>query len=334
MFTIMNYHLPLKGILSMHCSATSTKKEDREKSTCLYWGLSGTGKTTLSTDESQLLIGDDEHGWDESGIFNLEGGCYAKVIDLSLDSEPEIFHAIRKQTILENVILDKTTKVPDYNNRSLTENTRASYPLTHIEYREPSGIGKHPSFIIFLTCDAFGVLPPVAKLSAEQAKYHFIAGYTSKVAGTERGIKEPQPTFSPMFGAAFMPHKPSVYARLLEQKIRTHHPTVYLVNTGWTKGPYGEGSRYPIKTSRNIIHAILSGKLDGAEYVEADPIFRLRTPKHVEGIDDEVLIARNSWKNKEAYDEAAAKLAGLFRDSWTRNSFPEDLIPYGPASSK
>ena len=305
-FSMMNYWLPLEGKLSMHCSANIGKDGD----TALFFGLSGTGKTTLSTDPKRALIGDDEHGWDDKGIFNFEGGCYAKVINLDKNSEPEIFDAIKKGAILENVVAD-TNGVVDYTDGSKTENTRVSYPLEHIPNHTPDMRGNHPTNIIFLCADAFGVLPPVAKLDKQQAMYYFLSGYTAKVAGTERGITEPVATFSSCFGEAFLPLNPTVYAELLGRKIDQHKVNVYLVNTGWTGGAYGTGSRMSIKNTRACINAILDGSINESEF-EILPVFNLKIPKTLKGVDTEVLNPRNTWKDKESYDETKRKLASMY----------------------
>ena len=305
-FSMMNYWLPLEGKLSMHCSANIGKNGD----TALFFGLSGTGKTTLSTDPNRALIGDDEHGWDDEGIFNFEGGCYAKVINLDKNSEPEIFNAIKKGAILENVVAD-ANGVVDYTDGSKTENTRVSYPLDHIPNHTPDMRGNHPTNIIFLCADAFGVLPPVAKLDKQQAMYYFLSGYTAKVAGTERGITEPVATFSSCFGEAFLPLNPTVYAELLGRKIDQHKVNVYLVNTGWTGGAYGTGSRMSIKNTRACINAILDGSINESEF-EVLPVFNLKIPKTLKGVDTEVLNPRNTWKDKESYDETKRKLASMY----------------------
>ena len=305
-FSMMNYWLPLEGKLSMHCSANIGKNGD----TALFFGLSGTGKTTLSTDPKRALIGDDEHGWDDKGIFNFEGGCYAKVINLDKNSEPEIFDAIKKGAILENVVAD-ANGVVDYTDGSKTENTRVSYPLEHIPNHTPDMRGNHPTNIIFLCADAFGVLPPVAKLDKQQAMYYFLSGYTAKVAGTERGITEPVATFSSCFGEAFLPLNPTVYAELLGRKIDQHKVNVYLVNTGWTGGAYGTGSRMSIKNTRACINAILDGSINESEF-EVLPVFNLKIPKTLKGVDTEVLNPRNTWKDKESYDETKRKLASMY----------------------
>jgi len=310
-FSMMNYWLPLQGKLSMHCSANVGKDGD----TALFFGLSGTGKTTLSTDPHRLLIGDDEHGWDEHGIFNYEGGCYAKVIDLDPKSEPEIYNAIRKDALLENVVADTAGNV-DYSDTSKTQNTRVSYPIYHIENHEKSMQGGHPNNIIFLTADAFGVLPPVSKLSKEQAMYYFLSGYTAKVAGTERGINEPQATFSSCFGEAFLPLHPTVYAKLLGEKINEHKADVYLVNTGWTGGAYGVGKRMSIKDTRACIDAILDGSIKNSEFENID-VFNLSVPKSMKGVSNEnILNPKNTWEDKDAYNETLKKLGSMFVENF------------------
>jgi phosphoenolpyruvate carboxykinase (ATP) len=327
-FSMMNYWLPLEGKLPMHCSANVGKEGD----VCLFFGLSGTGKTTLSTDPNRALIGDDEHGWDDNGVFNFEGGCYAKVINLDEKSEPEIFGAIVKDALLENVVADESGKV-DYEDGSKTENTRVSYPIEHIENHKADLQAGHPSNIIFLTADAFGVLPPVSKLSKEQAMYYFLSGYTAKVAGTERGITEPQATFSACFGEAFLPLHPTVYAKLLGEKIDEHNVNVYLVNTGWTGGPYGRGKRMSIKDTRACIDGILNGSIKNAEF-DTLPIFNLRIPKTLDGVEDnKVLNPRETWKNKEEYDAMLMKLAAMFQKNFHRydgNGDEFDFASAGP----
>ena len=311
-FSMMNYWLPLQGKLAMHCSANIGEDGD----TALFFGLSGTGKTTLSTDPKRQLIGDDEHGWDDKGVFNFEGGCYAKVINLDESSEPEIFAAIKKGAILENVVYDENGLV-DYTDGSKTENTRVSYPINHIENHAPDLMGGHPTNIIFLCADAFGVLPPVAKLSKKQAMYYFLSGYTAKVAGTERGITEPVATFSSCFGEAFLPLNPTVYAELLGNKIDKHKVNVYLVNTGWTGGPYGVGSRMTIKNTRACINGILDGSINDSDF-ETLPIFNLEIPKTLDGVETIVLNPRNTWNDKEAYDEMRKKLAGMYMENFKK----------------
>ncbi len=311
-FTMMNYWLPLQGILSMHCSANVGKDGD----VCLFFGLSGTGKTTLSTDAKRKLIGDDEHGWDEDGIFNFEGGCYAKCINLSADSEPEIYAAIRRHALLENVVADDDGII-DFDDRTKTENTRVSYPIEHIDNHEPTLKADHPKNIVFLTCDAFGVLPPVSKLTKEQAMYYFLSGYTAKVAGTERGVTEPQATFSACFGEAFLPLHPTVYAKLLGEKMQKHGVNAYLVNTGWTGGGYGVGKRMSIKATRACINAILDGSIENAEF-DQTRWFRFNIPKSLPGVDSAVLNPRNAWADKEKFDATANKLAGMFIENFKK----------------
>ncbi|MBL0703401.1 MAG: phosphoenolpyruvate carboxykinase (ATP) [Sulfurospirillum sp.] len=306
-FSMMNYWLPLEGKLSMHCSANvGVENED----TALFFGLSGTGKTTLSTDKKRRLIGDDEHGWDDKGIFNFEGGCYAKCIGLDAQSEPEIFGAIKRDALLENVVLDEDGRV-DYNDGSKTENTRVSYPIEHIKNHKRSLKAPHPKKIIFLTADAFGVLPPVSRLTKEQAMYYFMSGYTAKVAGTERGITEPVATFSSCFGEAFLPLHPTVYAKLLGEKIDKHNVDVYLVNTGWTGGVYGIGNRMSIKETRACIDAILDGSIENEKF-EKTPIFELSIPIKLKGVKTDILNPRNTWKNKSLFDASQKELANMF----------------------
>jgi len=314
MFTVMNYYLPKQGVLSMHCSANIGKEGD----TALFFGLSGTGKTTLSADPSRELIGDDEHGWSPEGVFNFEGGCYAKVINLSPEGEPDIYATTRMfGTILENVVLDPVTRAVRFEDQSITENTRASYPLHYIRNHVPSGRGGHPNNIVFLTADAFGVLPPVAKLTREQAMYYFLSGYTAKVAGTERGVTEPQATFSSCFGAVFLVWHPSKYAEMLGRLIAEHHSDVWLVNTGWTGGPYGVGARMKLPYTRQMVNELLHGELARAE-LATDPTFGLSVPKHIAHVPDEILQPRKTWKDGAAYDAQARKLAGMFRENFRK----------------
>jgi len=326
-FSMMNYWLPLEGKLSMHCSANVGKDED----VCLFFGLSGTGKTTLSTDPHRALIGDDEHGWDDEGVFNFEGGCYAKVINLDAKSEPEIYGAIVKDALLENVVADENGEV-DYTNGSKTENTRVSYPIEHIENHKKDLQAGHPNNIIFLTADAFGVLPPVSKLSKEQAMYYFLSGYTAKVAGTERGITEPVATFSACFGEAFLPLHPTDYAKLLGKKIDEHDVSVYLVNTGWTGGPYGVGKRMSIKDTRACINAILDGSIKDSEF-DTTRTFRLQVPKTLGDIAPALLNPRNAWPNKDDFDVQRDKLAAMFIKNFHRydgNGGEFDYASAGP----
>jgi phosphoenolpyruvate carboxykinase (ATP) len=313
-FTAMNYYLPFEHVLPMHCSANYGPDGDA----ALFFGLSGTGKTTLSADPSRTLIGDDEHGWSKNGIFNFEGGCYAKVINLSPEAEPEIYQTTRRYgTILENVGIDANTRRLDLNDASLTENTRAAYPISHIPNASRTGIGNHPTNIIFLTADAFGVLPPISRLNPEQTMYHFISGYTAKVAGTERGVTEPKATFSACFGAPFMAQHPSVYADLLGNMIATHKVKCWLVNTGWTGGPFGEGLRIKIAFTRAMVNAALNGDLDQVEYIQ-DPLFGLQVPTSCPDVPEDVLQPRGTWQNAEAYDRQARELAEMFTDNFSQ----------------
>ncbi len=311
-FTVMNYLLPFRRVMPMHCSANIGANGD----VALFFGLSGTGKTTLSADSSRTLIGDDEHGWSDNGIFNFEGGCYAKMIRLSKEAEPEIYETARRfGTILENVVLNSVTRRLDLNDDSLTENTRGAYPISHIPNASPTGRGGHPKDIIFLTADAFGVMPPIAKLTPEQTMYHFLSGYTAKVAGTEKGVTEPQATFSACFGAPFMAHHPTVYAKMLGERIAEQKVNCWLVNTGWSGGPYGVGQRMKIAYTRAMINAALNGKLAHAEF-KPDSIFGFQVPTACPDVPTEVLTPRNTWSDPQAYDEQAQKLAGMFEDNF------------------
>ncbi|MBZ7936168.1 phosphoenolpyruvate carboxykinase (ATP) [Campylobacter sp. B0100352/1] len=311
-FSMMNYWLPLENKLSMHCSANVGEKGD----VALFFGLSGTGKTTLSTDPHRKLIGDDEHGWDDEGVFNFEGGCYAKTINLDPKNEPEIYAAIKRNALLENVVL-KEDKSVDYSDATKTENTRVSYPINHIKNHEPTLKAGHPKNIIFLSADAFGVLPPISKLSKEQAMYYFLSGYTAKVAGTERGVTEPQATFSACFGEPFMPLHPTVYARLLGEKIDQHGVNVFLVNTGWTGGSYGVGQRMSIKATRSCINAILDGSINDCEF-ENFEVFNLAIPKKITGVESLLLNPINTWKDKEEYCLKRNELAKMFIENFKR----------------
>jgi phosphoenolpyruvate carboxykinase (ATP) len=306
-FTIMNYLMPKRGVLSMHCSATADPATDRSS---LLFGLSGTGKTTLSADPKRLLVGDDEHCWTDRGIFNIEGGCYAKTIDLSLEKEPDIFQALRFGAVLENVVLDERRRV-DYSDDTITQNTRGAYPIEFIANAKIPCVADHPTEIIFLTCDAFGVLPPVSKLTIPQAMYHFISGYTAKVAGTEVGVTDPEATFSPCFAAPFLVWHPAKYAEMLAEKMREHDTDIWLVNTGWSGGAYGVGSRIDLPHTRAIIDAIHSGALKEAP-LETDPVFGLHVVTEAPGVPPEILIPRDTWADGEAFDKTARKLAGLF----------------------
>ncbi len=310
-FTVMNYLLPQQGVFPMHCSANIGRRDD----VALFFGLSGTGKTTLSADPERRLIGDDEHGWSERGVFNIEGGCYAKCINLSAENEPQIWDAIRFGSVLENVVVDETTRQPDYDDASLTENTRAAYPVDYIDGAVIPGVGGHPEVILFLTADAFGVLPPIARLSKEQAMYHFLSGYTSKLAGTERGVTEPEATFSTCFGSPFLPLHPSVYAKMLGEKISRHNTRVYLVNTGWSGGPYGIGQRIKLRYTRAMVSAAIKGALEDVTTV-TDPVFGLQIPVHCPDVPDEVLQPRNTWSDKAAYDRQVRELAKRFIENF------------------
>ncbi|MBU5467194.1 phosphoenolpyruvate carboxykinase (ATP) [Virgibacillus sp. MSJ-26] len=325
-FSIMNLLLPRENILSMHCSANVGTEGD----VALFFGLSGTGKTTLSADPYRYLIGDDEHGWSPNGVFNIEGGCYAKCINLSKEKEPEIYNAIHFGSVLENVTVNDKTRIPDYDNTSLTENTRAAYPLENLDNIVSPSVAGHPNAIIFLTADASGTLPPISKLTKEQAMYHFLSGYTSKLAGTERGITEPEATFSTCFGAPFLPLAPSTYAEMLGEKIEQHDAKVFLVNTGWTGGAYGVGHRMKLSYTRAMVHAALEGELNSVETI-TDEVFGLKIPLHVPGVPDDVLIPRNTWTDKAAYDQAAQKLATQFYENFTQFSYAsEDIKKAGP----
>jgi phosphoenolpyruvate carboxykinase (ATP) len=311
-FTILNYLLPLQGVLSMHCSANIGKDGD----TALFFGLSGTGKTTLSSDPERQLIGDDEHGWSDEGVFNFEGGCYAKMIRLSAEAEPQIYATTRRfGTVLENVTLDPHTRTLDLDDASVTENTRGAYPIHFIDNAVPSGRGNHPQNIVMLTADAFGVLPPIARLTPEAAMYHFLSGYTAKVAGTEKGVKDPSATFSTCFGAPFLPLNPNVYARALGERIARYKARVWLVNTGWTGGPYGVGKRMSIAHTRAMITAALSGQLDNVGY-QRHPIFNLEMPTSCPGVPGDVLDPRSTWSDTAADDAQAKKLATMFVENF------------------
>ncbi|OLS35825.1 phosphoenolpyruvate carboxykinase (ATP) [Bacillus sp. MRMR6] len=324
-FSVMNYLLPENNILSMHCSANVGV----EGNVALFFGLSGTGKTTLSADKNRRLIGDDEHGWSANGVFNIEGGCYAKTINLSRDKEPQIFDAIRFGTVLENVNLHPESRVPDYDDGRLTENTRAAYPIEAITNIVQPSIAGHPNTIVFLTADAFGVLPPISKLTREQAMYHFLSGYTSKLAGTERGVSSPEATFSTCFGAPFLPLPATRYAEMLGEKILEHSANVYLVNTGWTGGEYGIGSRMKLSYTRAMVQAALEGELNHVETVK-DEIFGLNIPLHIAGVPDEVLQPSKTWRDQQAYKKKAKELAEKFKNNFTKfTNVSEDIIRKG-----
>ena len=327
LFYAMNYDMPAAGVFPMHCSANIDRQDD--SNVALFFGLSGTGKTTLSADPDRDLVGDDEHGWSDDGVFNFEGGCYAKCINLTRAGEPLIWDAIRFGSVLENVVVDPHSRVPDYDDKSITENTRATYPVEHIPNARIPSVAGHPKNVIFLTADAFGVLPPVAKLSPEQAMYYFINGYTSKLAGTEAGVTEPMPNFSPCFGGPFLPRPPRVYADMLAQRVKEHGADVWLVNTGWSGGPYGVGERMSLKHTRAMISAILSGDLAQADY-QTDPHFGLSLPTSCRGVPSEVLNPRNTWSDKDAYDAKAKDLAKRFRDNDAKFEMGDEVRASGP----
>ncbi len=315
-FTLLNYLLPEKGVMPMHCSANHAKDDPADSA--VFFGLSGTGKTTLSADPGRILIGDDEHGWSDTGIFNFEGGCYAKTINLRKEAEPEIYATTSHfGTVIENMMFDPETLELDFDDDSLTANMRCAYPLDQISNASSTGLGGHPKNIIMLTCDAFGVLPPIARLSPAQAMYHFLSGFTSKVAGTERGVTEPEPTFSTCFGAPFMPRRPEVYGNLLRKKIAQHGSTCWLVNTGWTGGAYGTGSRMPIRATRALLTAALDGSLNGVEF-RRDPNFGFEVPVKVDGEADLLLDPRRTWDRADSYDRQAARLVQMFADNFAQ----------------
>lgn len=325
-FSLMNYFMTKRDVLPMHCSAN----RDEHGNTALFFGLSGTGKTTLSADEQRQLIGDDEHGWSNEGIFNFEGGCYAKTIRLSQENEPQIWSAIRFGALLENVVLDRHTRQPNYDDGSLTQNTRAAYPIHHIPNAVIPGIGDHPNTVIFLTADAFGVLPPIAQLTKEQAMYHFMSGYTSKLAGTERGIKEPQATFSCCFGKPFLPLSATVYARMLGERLEKYGARVFLINTGWSGGVFGVGERIAIRHTRAMVSAALSGALDDVAF-HPHPVFQVLVPEQVPGVPTAILDPKSTWEDPAAYDRQAADLARRFVDNFQRyDDVDKDIRSAGP----
>ncbi|MCD8329107.1 MAG: phosphoenolpyruvate carboxykinase (ATP) [Lachnospiraceae bacterium] len=332
-FSTMNYVMPkFKNVLPMHCSANM---DPETGDSAVFFGLSGTGKTTLSADPNRKLIGDDEHGWDEHGIFNFEGGCYAKCIGLKEKSEPEIYHAIRFGALLENVIMDPDTREIDYEDGSLTENTRAGYPVDFIPSAAIPGVGGIPKVVIFLTADAFGVLPPISRLDRNAAMYHFVTGFTSKLAGTERGITEPVPTFSTLFGEPFMPMDPLIYADMLGERIDKYNTKVYLVNTGWSGGSYGVGKRMNLKYTRAMVTAALNGSLEDVEY-KFDEVFHLNVPQSCPDVPSELLNPRDTWADKDAYDETANRLAGMFEKNFAEKypNMPEAIVNAGPKPIK
>ncbi|MCR4601613.1 MAG: phosphoenolpyruvate carboxykinase (ATP) [Clostridia bacterium] len=328
-FSTMNFILPKHyNVLPMHCSSNM---DPETGDSAIFFGLSGTGKTTLSADPARKLIGDDEHGWSEDGVFNFEGGCYAKCIDLDPEDQPEIFNAMKFGSVLENVVMDPETRVVDYFDGKYTENTRGCYPVEYIPNSAIPGKGGIPKVVIFLTADAFGVLPPISRLSKEAAMYQFVTGFTSKLAGTERGVTEPQPTFSTLFGEPFMPMNPRVYAEMLGERIDKYDTKVYLVNTGWSGGSYGTGSRIKLRYTRAMITAALNGTIENSEFRHNDG-FNLEVPTSVEGVPSEILDPRNAWEDKDAYDETARKLAKMFRDNFAEKypDMPENIAGAGP----
>jgi phosphoenolpyruvate carboxykinase (ATP) len=326
-FSVMNFLLPPRNVLPMHCSANV----GHDGVAALFFGLSGTGKTTLSADPSRRLIGDDEHGWSADGVFNFEGGCYAKCIRLSQKNEPQIWNAIRFGCVLENVVLDPRTSLPDYNDESLTENTRAAYPVDFIENCVVPGRGGHPRNVVFLTADAFGALPPISRLTPEQAMYHFLSGYTARVAGTETGVKEPQATFSTCFGAPFIPRFPRTYAEMLGRRLREHSAQCWLVNTGWQGGQYGVGERMALPYTRAMVDAAVEGYLDNVGF-EIETAFGLSIPKACPGVPGEMLDPRNAWKDKAAYDQLAAELRDRFAKNFEKFDAPADVKAAGPTA--
>ena len=330
MFTMMNYLLPTRNVLPMHCSCNVGPKDD----VAIFFGLSGTGKTTLSADPERKLVGDDEHGWSDQGVFNFEGGCYAKVIKLSKEAEPDIYACTQKfGTVLENVAINTETRRIDLDDSTLTENTRAAYPVLHIDNVVWPGVVGHPNNIIMLTCDAFGVMPPIAKLTPEQAMYHFLSGYTAKVAGTEKGITEPTTTFSTCFGAPFMVHHPAVYAKLLQERISAHKADCWLINTGWSGGSYGVGKRMKISHTRAMVTAALTGALKDVKMV-ADPIFGVQVPQECPGVPTEILNPKNTWKDKAAYEKTAKDLAKQFQENFKQfeDRVTKEVVAAGPKS--
>ncbi|MFL6034728.1 MAG: phosphoenolpyruvate carboxykinase (ATP), partial [Gaiellaceae bacterium] len=327
-FGLLNFLLPPQGIMPMHCSANIGPKGD----TAIFFGLSGTGKTTLSADASRTLIGDDEHGWSDTAVFNFEGGCYAKMIRLSPEAEPEIYATTRRfGTVLENVVIDPETRTLDLDDAGLAENTRGAYPIDFIPNSSAENMGPVPRNLIFLTADAFGVLPPIARLTHDQALFYFLSGFTAKLAGTEIGVTEPQPTFSTCFGAPFLPQPPSVYAQLLGEKLAEHDVTVWLVNTGWTGGPFGEGRRMPIAATRAMLRSALSGALDAVDY-RVDELFGLEVPTHVPAVDSALLDPRATWRDPDAYDRRARELAQMFKSNFEKfeHDAPPEVTAAGP----
>tara|TARA_R110002096_G_scaffold173781_4_gene348328 strand:- start:17076 stop:18671 length:1596 start_codon:yes stop_codon:yes gene_type:complete len=326
-FYAMNYDMPDQGVFPMHCSCNVDLQDP--SNVALFFGLSGTGKTTLSADPNRGLIGDDEHGWGPTGVFNFEGGCYAKVIGLTHEKEPEIWDAIKFGSVLENTVIDEKTRIPDYDDVSITQNTRVTYPVDYIKGAIIPSVCSHPKNVIFLTADAFGVMPPVSKLTPEQAMYYFINGYTSKLAGTEEGVTDPVAAFSPCFGGPFMPRPAAEYAKMLAERTAQHGANVWLLNTGWSGGPYGTGNRFSLKYTRAMVSAILNGSLSDV-HTEVHPIFGLHMPTSVPNVPSEVLNPRNTWKDQNAYDKKATELAALFRKNDTKYDLPADILSGGP----
>lgn len=328
-FSVMNYLMPKeKNVLPMHCSANMDPVTGE---TAIFFGLSGTGKTTLSADPKRKLIGDDEHGWSEEGIFNFEGGCYAKCINLDPEGEPEIYGAIKFGSLVENVVIDSESREPDFDDGSLTDNSRVGYPVDYISNAAIPGVGGVPKVVIFLTADAFGVLPPISRLDQNAAMYHFVTGFTSKLAGTERGVQEPQPTFSTCFGEPFMPMDPSIYAKMLGERIEKYDTKVYLINTGWAGGPYGVGSRMKLKYTRAMVTAALNGDIDKLEF-KHDAVFNLDVPQTCPNVPDEIMNPRDTWEDKAAYDDSAKKLAKMFQDNFAKKypNMPKNIADAGP----
>jgi phosphoenolpyruvate carboxykinase (ATP) len=330
-FSVLNFVLPEdQGVFPMHCSANMGEEGD----VALFFGLSGTGKTTLSADPDRYLIGDDEHGWSDAGVFNFEGGCYAKTIDLSEEKEPQIYNAIRFGAVLENVGLDRKTREVDYTDDSATENTRVAYPLDHIDGAVEDGQGGHPAALLLLTADAFGVLPPISELSPEQAAYYFLSGYTAKLAGTEADMEsEVEATFSTCFGAPFLPLPATSYSRMLSEKLKENGSRCYLINTGWSGGPYGEGERIDISATREMVRAVIEGRIDSGK-TRADPFFGLNVPDEVPGVPTEILDPRATWSDKDAYDRQAGRLASLFRENFLKfeSEVDVDVLQAGPSA--
>jgi phosphoenolpyruvate carboxykinase (ATP) len=326
-FSVLNYILPQRGILPMHCSANQGVRGD----VALFFGLSGTGKTSLSSDPERRLIGDDEHGWNEHGVFNFEGGCYAKCIRLSPEKEPQIYNAIRFGAVIENVVIDPQTHQPDYDDERFTENTRAAYPLEHIENIVESKRGGHANVLFFLTADAFGVLPPIARLTPEQAMYHFLSGYTAKLAGTEIGVTDPQATFEACFGAPFLPLPATTYAKMLRDKLNRHNARVYLLNTGWSGGPFGIGKRMSIQHTRTMLRAAIDGQLESAP-MYTDPLFGFQVPQQIEGVPAQVMRPRETWQDQAEYDRLAQMLVERFRANFNKKfaAHAPDLAEHGP----